>query len=125
MQKLRYHIICLLLLFLVGCAAKNKLNQDEKLDKLFSEGTQVEGPFSIEQIEKDNMIKVEKDGKSVVLAFGYINNDWEALKAQYQDGDKIYKFSSAEETWENLMGRAGYVLVRNNQIIAEIITLMN
>ena len=71
------------------------------------------------------MIKVEKDGKSVVLAFGYINNDWEALKAQYQDGDKIYKFSSAEETWENLMGRAGYVLVRNNQIIAEIITLMN
>ena len=99
MQKLRYHIIYLLLLFLVGCAAKNKLNQDENLDKLFSKGTQIEGPFSIEQIEKDNMIKVEKDGKSVVLAFGYINNDWEALKAQYQDGDKIYKFSSAEETW--------------------------
>ena len=64
MQKLRYHIIYLLLLFLVGCAAKNKLNQDENLDKLFSKGTQIEGPFSIEQIEKDNMIKVEKDGKS-------------------------------------------------------------
>lgn len=95
------------------------------MDKLFSNDTQVEGPFSIEQIEKDNMIKVDKDGKSVILVFGYINNDWEALKAQYQDGDKIYKFSSAEETWENLMGRAGYVLVRNNQVIAEIITLMN
>ena len=52
MQKLRYHIICLLLLFLVGCAAKNKLNQDEKLDKLFSEGTQVEGPFRLNKSRK-------------------------------------------------------------------------
>ena len=124
MHILKYSTISLLSL-LLACAAKKSMNQNLNFDKIFGEGTQVEGLFSIEQAEKDNMISIQKDGKSVILPFGYINDDWEALKAQYLDGDQIYKFSSSEESWDKLAGRAGYALVRNNQIIAEIITLMN
>ena len=114
-----------LLIFLFACVANHSINQEINLTKIFGEGTRVEGPFSIEQAEKDNMITVEKDGKSVILPFGYINDKWEAFKTKYQDGDQIYKFSSSKESWEKLAGREGYSLIRDDQIIAEIITLMN
>jgi hypothetical protein len=125
MQILKYYNISILILFIIACAAEKNLNQDTNLDKIFGERTQVDGPFTIEQIETDNMITIEKNGKSVTLPFGYINDDWETLKVQYQEGDGIYKFSSDQESWDRLAGRAGYALIRDNQIIAEIITLMN
>lgn len=114
-----------LLIFLLTCAAKQSLNRNFNLENIFGKRTQVEGPYTIEQAEKDNMIAVEKDGKSFTLPFGYINDDWEILKAKYQDGDQIYKFSTSAESWEKLAGREGYVLIRGDQIITEIITLMN
>ncbi len=113
------------LIFLLACAVKQNLTQDTSLENIFGKETQVEGPYSIEQVEKENMITVEKNGKSVALPFGFINDDWEVLKAQYQDGDQIYKFSTSAESWEKMAGREGYVLIRGDQIIAEIITLMN
>lgn len=124
MRILKYYSIYFLV-FLFSCTAEKNLNRNSNLDKLFDKKTQVEGPFSIEQAEKDNMITVKKNGKSVILPFGYINDDWETLKSNYQEGDQIFKFSTSAESWDNLAGREGYVLIRGDQIIAEIITLMN
>lgn len=124
MQILKNYSIYFLT-FLFACAVNKTINQQVDLTKIFGEGTRVEGPFSIEQAEKDNMITVEKDDKSVALPFGYTNDKWEALKAQYQNGDQIYKFSTSPESWKNHAGREGYSLIRGDQVIAEIITLMN
>jgi hypothetical protein len=50
---------------------------------------------------------------------------WDAFKKQVQPGDRIVMFSSPRDHWANLAGREGIALVRDNTIVAEIITLMN
>jgi hypothetical protein len=42
-----------------------------------------------------------------------------------QPGDQLWWFSSPEETWRMLCGRAGYALVRNGDIIDRAIVVMN
>jgi hypothetical protein len=51
--------------------------------------------------------------------------EWEALKAQMEDGDELWRFSTPDETWEQMMGRAGIVLLRGGTIIATIVTTLN
>ncbi|WP_404425822.1 hypothetical protein [Nibricoccus sp. IMCC34717] len=41
------------------------------------------------------------------------------------DRDRVFKFSSPQETWENLCGREGYIVVRDGRIVQTIVTLMN
>jgi hypothetical protein len=57
--------------------------------------------------------------------FGYCNAEWERLKRAMQPGDELYHFSSSPESWKHLAGRRGIALVRNGEIIADIITSMN
>jgi hypothetical protein len=57
--------------------------------------------------------------------FGYLNDQWEAMKAKLQPGDELYRFSSSRESWAHLAGRAGIALVRQGNIIATVITMMN
>lgn len=49
--------------------------------------------------------------------------DW--LRDQYLDGDQVWRFSTTQDSWEHLAGRSGFVLVRNGEIVAEAVTLMN
>lgn len=49
----------------------------------------------------------------------------EALLAQMIRGDELWEFSSPEESWNALAGRAGIALVRNGKIIDAIITKMS
>jgi hypothetical protein len=39
--------------------------------------------------------------------------------------DRIYNFRTASETWTNLMGRAGYLVVRDGKIAQVIVTSLN
>jgi hypothetical protein len=57
--------------------------------------------------------------------FGFRNAQWEKLKAQMQPGDEIWTFSSPAQSWQDLAGRSGVVLVRDKKIIAEIVVMMN
>jgi hypothetical protein len=57
--------------------------------------------------------------------FGFNNQKWEALKSTMQPGDELWIFCSSAESWKDLAGRRGIVLLRNGQAIAEIVTLMN
>jgi hypothetical protein len=57
--------------------------------------------------------------------FGYVNDQWEALKAKLRPGDELYRFNSSRESWGRLAGRAGIALVRQGKIIATVITKMN
>jgi hypothetical protein len=42
-----------------------------------------------------------------------------------QDGDELRTFSTNNESWDNMAGRAGVSLVRNGETIYSIVTKMN
>jgi hypothetical protein len=79
---------------------------------------------TVEEAEAANMVKNDQLGPDPV-PFGFINADWKELLDQMQEGDELWEFKSPPETWENLMGRKGIALIRNCQVIAYIVTLMN
>jgi hypothetical protein len=82
------------------------------------------GPaLSPEQIEADNLH--EDDGRVPHLPFGFGHDKWAAFKAQAQPGDTFHAFSSSAESWRNLAGRAGFVLVRGEEALATFGTIMN
>jgi hypothetical protein len=47
------------------------------------------------------------------------------LLALMTPGDELWKFSSSAESWRNLSGRAGYVVLRKGEQIAHLTTIMN
>jgi hypothetical protein len=79
--------------------------------------------YTIEEIEK--MKTPPEDGRVPHVPFGFQNQKWLEFKSQIQPGDKIHDFSSSEESWENLAGRAGYILVREGRVIDTFVTIMN
>ncbi|MCH6259171.1 hypothetical protein MLD52_21620 [Puniceicoccaceae bacterium K14] len=44
---------------------------------------------------------------------------------EFIDGDRIYGFSSPPNSWENLCGREGFIVVRGDKIHDTIVTIMN
>lgn len=50
---------------------------------------------------------------------------FEALMAKVQPGDEIACFSTHEETWKRMFGRAGWAIVRDGKVIAQLSTIMN
>ena len=59
------------------------------------------------------------------VPFGFSNGDWSQLLAIMQDGDELWTFSTSEESWKHLAGRAGISLVRNGEVIRSMVTKMN
>ena len=59
------------------------------------------------------------------VPFGYQNAQWREFVAKMQDADELWTFSSGNESWAHLCGRAGIALVRDGEIVDSIITLMN
>jgi hypothetical protein len=57
--------------------------------------------------------------------FGFLNAQWEKLKALVQTGDEIWTFRSPPETWQDLAGSAGVALVRKNKVIDAVVTARN
>ena len=58
-------------------------------------------------------------------AFGFMNEEWLNLKNAAQENDELWYYSSSKESWQRLAGRAGYVLVRGDIVVASIQTTMN
>jgi hypothetical protein len=57
--------------------------------------------------------------------FGFLNSNWEALKAAMQPGDELWTFASPPDSWQNLAGEAGVAVVRDGNPIKVIITTVN
>ncbi len=47
--------------------------------------------------------------------------EWEAFKAQMQNEDEIWLFTSPEEDFLKVGGEIGYVLIRNGQQVASVV----
>lgn len=58
------------------------------------------------------------------LPFGG-RDDWEALKAEMQPGDELWEYCTSLASWKALMGHAGYLLIREGEVVAGITTCMN
>ena len=80
--------------------------------------------ISVDEAEQKHVVKDDRLGTEPI-PFGFQYKEWLAFKKKIQDGDEIWKFSSPPETWEHLRGRAGICIVRDNKIVAHIVTLMN
>lgn len=52
-------------------------------------------------------------------------SEWEKLKSQVRTGDELWEFCSSEDSWNHLMGYAGYALIRDGKEIATLITHRN
>jgi hypothetical protein len=61
----------------------------------------------------------------IAKPFGFLNSQWEALKAEMQPGDELRTFRSPDQSWQDLAGRAGVVLVRDGTPIKTLVTVMN
>jgi hypothetical protein len=61
----------------------------------------------------------------IAKPFGFLNSQWEALKAEMQPGDELWSFASPPQSWEDLAGRAGVALVRDGNPIKVVLTVMN
>jgi hypothetical protein len=79
--------------------------------------------YTIEEIEAANLYP--DDGRVPHVPFGFTNDKWVAFKAKMQPGDKIVDFSTSDESWEHLAGRAGYAIMRGDEVIEEFVAIMN
>ena len=75
--------------------------------------------------ERKTIAELEAENMYEDRPFGYMNADWERLKAEVMDGDELWTFSTPDDYWRNLAGRAGVALVRDGVAIRQMITRMN
>lgn len=99
-----------------------RLEQNDSLDK--------RRQITIEEAEATHIPKNQDPERvrkypELLKPFGFMNDEWEDFKSKMQDGDLLWEFCSDQDSWDNLAGRAGIVLVRDGQAIASITTIMN
>lgn len=80
----------------------------------------VKGPFTIKEMESNNLIRIYEKRKW--LPFGNQNKEWEEMKNMYKDGDELYSvfFTYSEKSIE-----VTHVLVRDGCIIKSIIVAVS
>jgi len=85
-------------------------------------GWAIRGPLTIAQIEQKALEEIRESPDVPQVPFGYENDNWNKLKSQYKDGDEFYFFASDDFSWRYTYGEAGYVLIRDNQIVGLKVT---
>jgi hypothetical protein len=60
-------------------------------DVAVQKGNTLRGPFSVEELEKENRFVIRETGQA--LPFGYANKAWLEMKAAMRTGDQIYFLS--------------------------------
>jgi hypothetical protein len=84
-------------------------------------GWAIRGPLTIGQVEQETLEEIRKYPDVPQVPFGYKNDKWNKLKSKYKDGDEFYFFSL--RSTPNHYGTAGYVLIRDNQIVGMIVVV--
>lgn len=100
----------------------NLKEQVEDLDKLYA--------VTLFHAEQDSYKEITQlrsiHGDTIPdLPFGFKHAHWNKFKSKLKPGDCLYFFDTNAESWMNLSGRQGYVIVRSGKIIDVFITLVN
>ncbi len=69
---------------------------------------------AVQSVEDDNMV--------YGVPFGKQSPQWEQFKAAMIEGDELCEFSSPPDASQDLVGRAGYALVRQGKVVRCIAT---
>lgn len=96
-------------------------NRDCYIEPIESQLTWLCDEVTVENAEATNMVKI--DGRKV--PFGYSNSQWLYMLRIMEDGDRLFEFRSPEETWKCFAGLEGVALVRNGEIVADLVMLLN
>ena len=74
-----------------------------------------------------NELPNEKSGVFSLAPLQNITNsdEWKKMKSALIEGDEIWEFCSPGESWKRMMGTTGICVVRNDEVIMEIVTNMN
>jgi hypothetical protein len=78
---------------------------------------------AVEKVEADNLYP--DDGRVPHVPFGFSHDKWLQFRRQMQPGDELYYYETSAESWRNLAGRSGYILVRDGEVIDNFGTMMN
>lgn len=76
---------------------------------------------TVENAEAANVVKI--DGRNV--PFGYSNSQWLYMLGIMEAGDRLFEFRSLPESWQCFAGIEGIALVRNGEIVADLVILLN
>jgi hypothetical protein len=57
--------------------------------------------------------------------FGFLNRQWETLKAEMKPSDELWTFISPADSWQQFIGRMGIALLRDGNVIDVIFTEYN
>jgi len=112
---------CMLYVELKGKYEMKKIIQKDSCKEPESHISWLQNKISIQDAEAKNMADI--DGCDI--PFGYVYNQWKTLLSKMRDGDELHEFCSSDESWDFLAGREGIALVRNGEIITDIVTKMN
>jgi hypothetical protein len=77
---------------------------------------------TIEEIEAVHMAEL-LDGRK--LPFGTINWLWEDLKPFIRKNDELWDYNTDQESWDHLAGESGVALVRDGEVIADIMVAIS
>jgi len=80
------------------------------------------GPITVEEFDIEMGINDEKIEEIKNERF---KRELMHFRGNYKPNDEIFYFTSDEKSWGALIGTAGYIIVRENKIIAIIITCLN
>lgn len=102
----------------IGCREASTC-QIAGLEQHFDTPVHLDGPLAVDEIERRHLVGEKQ------LPFGRIHDQWIRLKASVRSGDCLFSFETDEESWKQLSGRKGYILVRDGVPIDGIVYMLN
>ena len=86
--------------------------------------------ITVEELEaamlKNEQPKENTGALSLAPLDNITNTDaWKKMKASLIEGDEIWEFCSPGESWARMMGTTGICVIRNDEVIMDIVTTMN
>ncbi|MDK6076533.1 hypothetical protein [Massilia varians] len=109
---------------MLGCTLSMTATSGERC-RIFSSTDEVSSPMTIEEIEKQAMAELvawrEEGLKVPHVLFGHMNAHWLRLKATFQPGDEIVKYSTDKSSWQGRYGERGFALLRSGCIIDKLV----
>ena len=103
---------------MVACVALPGIACEHRLNELQDRGVGVPRPLTAEQVERLNMVAVEKNGKTWIVPFGDANDKWNAFKATLRMGDRFVALQASADLAQQLGIRTdGHTIVRSKCVI--------
>lgn len=86
--------------------------------------------IKVEELEAAMFRNEQPKEKSRVCSLAPLENitnsdEWKKMKSALIEGDEIWEFCSPGESWARMMGCTGICVVRNGEVIMDIVTDMN